>query len=281
MLRYAGFSSASRVAIAAVLAAAAILPATPSLAGPYEDAVLANNPYAYYRLDETSGTVAADSSGNSRNGAFVNAPTLGQSGPLTQPGNTAVRFTSTGAQYVNIPLPFGGAGWTEITVEAWINILGLTGDFQAIVSSTGSGFVHFQAFQFGGANVVYGSPGSANLPILAPSPNTGWRHVVMTSKPGEQKLYVDGDLVGSDTAAVNQIGAAASIRIGSGFSNGRFFEGLIDEVAIYQTALTEAQVDAHYAAAFDVETPEPAAVGLFATGLAALGALRRRRLPSA
>jgi hypothetical protein len=248
----------------------------PALAGPYSAAILADTPYAYWRLDETSGTVAADSSGNGRDGVFVAGPLLGQGGALAEGGNSAVRFSAASGQYVNIPLPFGGVGWSEITVEAWINILGLTGDFQAIVSSTGTGVVHFQAFQGGGINVVYGSPGSGALPIIAPNPNTGWRHVVMTSKPGEQKLYVDGNLVGSDTAAVNQISAATSIRIGSGFSNGRFFDGLIDEVAIYRTALSEAQIDTHFAAANQAATPEPATLAMFGIAVAGLAGLRRR-----
>jgi hypothetical protein len=271
-----------RILSTMLAAVSAVVPAgpamvAPALAGPYSAAVLADSPYAYWRLDETSGTVAADSSGNGRNGNFVASPLLGQGGALAEAGNTAVRFNAGSAQYVDIPLAFGGVGWSEITVEVWVNLLGLTGNFQAMVSSTGTGFVHLQAYESGGNNVVYGAPGSSFLPIVPPNANSGWHHVVMTSKPGEQRLYLDGALIGSDTSAVNTVGLASSIRIGSGFSGGRFFQGLIDEVAIYRTALSEAQVDAHFAAASQTGVPEPGSLALMGVAAAGLAGLRRAR----
>lgn len=260
-----------------VAAVAAAVLAGPAVAGPYAAAVLADAPYAYWRLDEASGTVAADSSGNGRDGSFVAAPLLGQGGALAEGGNSAVRFSAGSGQYVNIPLGFGGVGWSEVTVEAWVNLLGLTGDFQAIVSATGVQFVHLQAFGAGN-NVVYGSPASSYLPIVPTNANSGWHHVVMTSKPGEQRLYLDGALIGSTAVAVNEVGAASSIRIGSGYAGGRFFEGLIDEVAIYRTALSEAQVDAHFAAANATDMPEPGTLALLGGAMAGLAGVRRRGL---
>jgi hypothetical protein len=276
----AGIQHRLRHAASAVglVATGIVAMAQPAAAGPYADAILANNPYAYYRLNETGGTTVQDASGNGRNGTFVNAPALNQAGALAEPGNSAVRFTASSGQYVNIPLAFGGAGWSQVTVEAWINIAAATSDFQAIVSSTGLDFVHFQAY-VAGQNVVYATPNNANLPIISQS-LAGWHHVVMTAKSGEQALYIDGTLAGSASATFTNLTGASSLRIGSGYSN-RFFNGLIDEVAIYSTALTEAQIDTHYAAASDVGVPEPAALGLLATGITGLATLRRRRLPSA
>jgi hypothetical protein len=134
------------------------LVAAEAWAGPYSSAVLADSPFAYWRLDETSGSVAVDASGNGRNGAYVGTPALDQSGPLAEAANNAVRFTASSSQYVTVPHVFGGAGWAQVTVEAWINVSAATSDFQAIISAVGAEFVHFQAFGAGN-NVVYGTNG--------------------------------------------------------------------------------------------------------------------------
>jgi hypothetical protein len=223
--------------------------------------------------------VAADSSGNGIAGTYVNTPTLGQAGPLADPGNTAVRFTRSSSEYMNVAATFGGAGWNQVTVEAWVNLASSGGDFQAIVSSLGLNFVHLQVFSAGG-NVVFGTGGDAVLPILTPAQTTGWHHVALTAKAGEQRLYLDGNLIGSAASPLGDVIAASPIRVGAGYVGGRFFDGWIDEVAIYRTALSEAQIDAHIAAASQTATPEPASMALLGAGLLGLAGLRRR-LPSA
>src|SRR5215831_14920886 len=58
-----------------------------NLLSAYSSAVLADHPVAYYRLGETSGTTAVDSSGNGSNGTYVGGVALGQPGALL-PGDT-------------------------------------------------------------------------------------------------------------------------------------------------------------------------------------------------
>jgi hypothetical protein len=271
---------ASSRCVRLALASALLLgTAAPALAGPYAAAVMADSPYAYWRFNETSGTVAADSSGNGIAGTYVNTPTLGQAGPLADPGNTAVRFTRSSSEYMNVAATFGGAGWNQVTVEAWVDLASSGGDFQAIVSSLALNFVHLQVFSAGG-NVVFGTGGDAVLPILTPAQTTGWHHVALTAKAGEQRLYLDGNLIGSAASPLGDVIAATPIRVGAGYVGGRFFDGWIDEVAIYRTALSEAQIDAHIAAASQTATPEPASMALLGAGLLGLAGLRRR-LPSA
>lgn len=256
--------------------------AAPALAGPYAAAVMADSPYAYWRFNETSGTTATDSSGNGIAGTYVNTPTLGESGPLAESGNTAVRFTRSSQEYMNVAATFGGVGWNQLTVEAWVNVASSSSDFQAIVSSLGLDFVHLQVFPAGN-NAVFGTGGNAILPILTQAQTTGWHHVALTAKAGDQRLYLDGTLIGSATSPLGDVIAATPIRVGAGYSGGRFFDGWIDEVAIYRSALSEAQIDAHIAAAIQVDTLEPASMALLGAGLLGLAGLRRRAacLPSA
>jgi hypothetical protein len=54
--------------------------------------VLADQPIGYWRLGETSGTTAADSSGYQRSGIYVNAPTLGAASLLSSDPNALVRL---------------------------------------------------------------------------------------------------------------------------------------------------------------------------------------------
>ena len=60
-----------------------VLPASTLYASNYSAEVLADNPIAYYRLSETSGTSANDSSPNNNIGTYVGTPTLGVGGAVT------------------------------------------------------------------------------------------------------------------------------------------------------------------------------------------------------
>jgi hypothetical protein len=95
----------------------------------YDAAVLALSPYAYYRLDEASGTVANDSSGNGLNGTYEG--TAGTNYALAQtsivPGLTysMESFTANpGAPRVELPsMPVGkqsGSWASDFTVAFWM-----------------------------------------------------------------------------------------------------------------------------------------------------------------
>jgi len=63
----------------------------------YASTVLSDSPLAYYKLGETSGTVATDSSGQGKNGTYVNGVSLGAPGPLVGVTNYAASFNGTSA----------------------------------------------------------------------------------------------------------------------------------------------------------------------------------------
>lgn len=110
----------------------------------YREAVLAKNPVAYWRLGESTGTVAADETGNGHDGTYVGNPVLGQPGAISDDPNSAVQFT--GASYVEIPTspdfsqPTSGNG---LTVEAWMRPDTLSFPGQQPTNSNENPYVHW------------------------------------------------------------------------------------------------------------------------------------------
>src|SRR6185437_14186681 len=67
----------------------------------YSATVLADTPLVYCRMDDASGTVCTDSSGNNFGLAYNNSPTLGVAGLLTGDSDTCVTFASASSRYAN------------------------------------------------------------------------------------------------------------------------------------------------------------------------------------
>ena len=80
-------------------------------------AVLADNPKAYWRLGETAGPQAADTSGNGRTATYVNT-TLGVAGAVPADSNGAAYFNGNNS-YLNLPDVLHGTA--APTVELWFN----------------------------------------------------------------------------------------------------------------------------------------------------------------
>lgn len=101
---------------AAVLATATLLSAgLTASAAPvtYETSVLASNPYVFYRANESSGTIAQDSSGSDRDGTYNGSPTFGVAGAGTLSDN-AVSFPGTDGNFLSSSInSFGSLAGTS------------------------------------------------------------------------------------------------------------------------------------------------------------------------
>lgn len=197
----------------------------------YNEAILADSPVGYWKLNERSGTVAHDVSGNGHHGTYRGSVGLADKGAFAE--GDAVTFD--GKSHVEIATGTWGGG-KEITVEAWVNVHEQTSDFQAIVSAPGTDFVHLQLSSEGNI-VVYTNAGDVVLPHLPQAPLNAWRHLALVAGGGVVKLYVDGELASSAQGTFDTIAPTSTLHIGSGYGGGRFFHGAIDEVAIYSYAL--------------------------------------------
>jgi hypothetical protein len=228
------------------------------LGGGYKAQVLGDVPLGYWRLDETSGTSMADSSGNSHTGTMSGANfLLNQPGAIpSEPSAKSVKWTTGGATYVQVTQ----ATWMDTTAAAsweyWIKPLSNVtnqGIFSRWSNLNGAG--NDWIFWFNTSNQLEAvvTIGGASKTIAMNLPQVGlWTHVALTYDGANLLLYCNGVLV-TTLAATGSIATATSdIAIGTYQANGSNI-GLqnhyMDEVAFYGTALSAARIAAHYAAA--------------------------------
>lgn len=215
----------------------------------YGAAVYSADPLLYWRLNETSGTTAADSSRNAVAGVFAGNPTLAQPGQVS--GGTAVKFGATG-QTAATAINFGNP--RQYSTEAWFKTTTTQGGVLVGFGNAATGLsanADRQVTMLNDGRLRF-SAGAAGTPTVesAGSFNDGaWHHVVATQNSKGMKLFVDQDLVGSNTQA-NPRDFAGYWRIGGdnagGASASNWFDGVLDEVAIYDRALLASEVTQHF-----------------------------------
>ena len=80
-------------------------------------------------------------------------------------------------------------------------------------------------------------------------PNTSdgnWHHLVVTYDQSALKVYIDGNLEATPSLPSSNYATSSGLTIGSWSDNNRYFNGSIDEVGIWNTALTSTQIQSIY-----------------------------------
>lgn len=239
----------------------------------YGGAVLGSAPMAYWRLNESSGTICNDYIGGV-NGTYI-AATLGQPGyaPAVDP-DLAASFSGPDSYVGNINgnpatggINFEGTN-ASFTIECWANGPAGQGDESSLIAkgtgqsgTTGNeqfaldvsaGVYRF--FTRGGGNSIFAAEASVG-------PNGTWQHIVGVydaSVPASPQMYiyVNGELSGAGSGRVLGLRASTAPvsigakRTGNAISYDGAFVGTIDEVSLFNTALDGPTVQSHYAAAY-------------------------------
>lgn len=187
-----------------------------------------------------SSATVADATGNGNTGTIVGGVTLRQPGALSD-GDTAAAFDG-----VTSGILAGGAlNLTSgpLSVEAWVQKT--VGSSDAGIAGIGIANGYQLNWHLGTVMYFYigGGANAANVAFTS----AGEHHVVGTwdgtTNPNGIKLYIDGALVATATAATTTL-SATGFRIGQ---SSTMFNGLIDEVAVYRYALSPTQIATHYA----------------------------------
>lgn len=225
---------------------------TPPVTQPYDVEVMADTPLAYWKLDETSGTVMSDSSGNAYNGTYGPAVTLDQP-PLINTGRAvSVAGTNQRAMVVPYAAPLALTAGGKHTIELWLQYTGTENGWvasNANASNTITGWLvtiesdmrlRYQLWQFGSHSRL-----DSDVPL-----NDGLRHhIVCRYDSGTMWLTVD-NVTKSGPATSFGNNPTDDVALGYAKANSPLatFNGVLDVVALYAAKLSDARVAAHYAA---------------------------------
>lgn len=227
----------------------------------YRSLVFHDGVTAYYRLGTLSGTTSLDETGNNFNLSIHGGVTLGTPGVVSLDASTSMTFDgSTGYLQQDVGTTLSTAGWTAITVEAWVNLSNVSFGQNARVADNAHTDADNSGFQMlinaagANGNFYVGNGTSAQNAPWGVTFNAGqWYHLVGTYDGSYINTYVNGVFQNSSGGFSGALSAGtAALNIGRGMPyNGDFFPGIMDEIAIYKNiALTADQIAAHYATAF-------------------------------
>jgi hypothetical protein len=227
----------------------------------------------WYKLDESSGTTAADSAlfgGTGRNGTLTNVGSGTASfSTMVKVGSHAVALTgtsSTAGGYVSVPnLSTVAPG--AITIACWVNV---TTDrtWQRVFDfgKTPASGAQPTTYMFLTTHQGVSSPGSVRFGITTKG-NTGeeqinmttpaalstnaWHHLAVTlgaGAPYTGTLYIDHAVAGTNTKMTlhwSDLGATDANNLGrSLFSGDPYFAGLLDDCRVYRRALSATEIAA-------------------------------------
>lgn len=234
--------------------------------GSYEAAIVNSGPEAWWRLDEATGaTILFDAVGR-HDGIYTNItgagplPTLGVSGALVGSTNTAISFNASGGVGLSPFSPQLNPG--KFSVELWVRTTDLAQvGVPASASDSGGGWAWLaNAGSWNGY-----SPADAGVAPLQNYPEYGatiapgvWTHLVIAY---DETVIIDGSaypyrywINGANAGYVWQGDPATtsgSLIIGGtdpAVRANRFFNGQVDEIAVYQRVLTATEITNHITA---------------------------------
>jgi len=197
---------------------------------------------AYWTFDEGSGDIAYDSSGNGNNGTIN-----GAEWDAGKYGN-ALLFNAQD-NYVEVPTSDSLEIDTNVTIAAWINWIDAGDTWLAIMANgqqdgpwenyglfvnRGGRFLYF-TLSLDGGHVTQQTPND----VIEPDE---WLHACATWDGSTARIYVNGEMVLEQAQAGELVPPQLPLRIGHRNGSAHYYNGIIDEVRIYNHALTEVEI---------------------------------------
>ncbi len=203
---------------------------------------------AHWKLDEPSGTTAADSSGNGYDGTLVNGP-IWTSGKI---GN-ALSFDGVNDYIRNSASAFN-FGPSDFSISLWIKqVASQQMDYAGIISKGAYKNSGWYLNVDNGANrdvlvFVTNQNNAAQGTITGHAiPDNTWTHIVAVRQGPSARIYINGaDVTASSDGASDPADSTYDLEVGAVTGDNLYFKGSIDDVRIYDYALSDSEVQELY-----------------------------------
>ena len=209
-------------------------------------------PAAAYALDETGGTSAADASGN---GNTISLTSGGWSSAGKYAGAASFDGLSSLATAADTPSLDATSG---LTLEAWVKPNAFAAA-QTILAKerAGGGFPWGLELDNGIPTAYVTAATNASATATSALPANAWSFVASTYDGSTLRVYVNGSQVASSPVSGTLATSNGTLSIGAHAAWGEHFNGLLDNVRVYTTALTAAQLSTDSTTAVPGTTPPP------------------------
>ena len=194
---------------------------------------------AHWKLDDGSGLTALDSVGG-HDGTLTNGPVWSIAGIR----DGALEFDGTD-DYIEVPHADTLSFSSQLTISAWINNTSPSSfDAFRILSKETPGASDNYWLAMQGQSLWFGVGGNFFSGSATLSDNT-WHHVaaVFDDTGNDVRLYVDGASAGQYPTGASLIPNTSPLRIGGNWEN-KYWQGLLDDVRLYDEALSAADIAA-------------------------------------
>lgn len=196
----------------------------------------------YWKFDEISGIIASDSSGNGNNGTLTN-------GPVWTSGKFGGALQLDGIDdYVNIPVSPSITSLSNITLSVWLkpNQKEINGIFGCIngENSSSDSFIFVDNVGSERISSSIRINNTVNTRTINTTVGSGsWNHLVYSYDGNSEKIYWNGIEVGSflKTGLLHN-NTECGLYLGRTSTVGNYFTGLLDEVRIYNRAISAEEV---------------------------------------
>ncbi len=194
----------------------------------------------HWALDSTSGMTAFDSSGSNNNGTLINGPAWSSAGRISG----ALLFDGVN-DYVTLGNPASLIPGNAITLAAWINLADLSSN-KFIIAKHDTLAPHNQTFlRYETGTGVTCSVGGTGLVAAAGIVAGQWYHAACTYDGSAIRVYVDGVQVATQTMTgpiADEVGVTWLIGARPPANPSSFMHGLLDDVRVYNRALTPVDI---------------------------------------
>ncbi|MCX5645879.1 MAG: discoidin domain-containing protein, partial [Phycisphaerae bacterium] len=190
----------------------------------------------WWQFDETSGNVATDSSGQGNDGAIVGPPQW-------VPGKIGGALQFNGSTYVNCGNKPSLNIRNQITMAFWFKVQAFSNTWETFLAKGDGAYRSARSGGTGNATHM-GVTGANYFDAVTVITDNQWHHWAGTYDGTTAKIYIDGKVDAQATYG-GQIGdsSAYNLYIGENAqATGRFLHGLLDDVQIYDNALTVVEI---------------------------------------